>query len=255
VQAVALPPALELPAGQSEQARSAAAEPGCAADTTEPAAHVVHAVHEEAPAAEKEPAAHGMHALAPSAAYVPAAHGLHATSLVGVPGVEGQLPGAHVLKGVQAEAPEAAAKPPTHAVQAAPLPGEAVPAAQRALTVSEEAVQGAVTPLPGGLDEHAMQADCPATDAKVWPATHAVQLEAPAAADEPTAHSERTVFALAEHALTSAEPLAGAVHAAHEVEPAAAAKVPPAHGLQAGCSVKFANVPGAQSRAMPSPAQ
>ena len=53
VQAVAVPPALELPAAQSVQPRSAVAEPGCAAETTEPAAHVVQAVHEAAPAAEK----------------------------------------------------------------------------------------------------------------------------------------------------------------------------------------------------------
>jgi hypothetical protein len=65
---VAAPTALELPAAQSVQTRSAVAEPGCAAETMEPAAHVVHAAHEVAPAAENEPLAHAEHEVAPSAA-------------------------------------------------------------------------------------------------------------------------------------------------------------------------------------------
>ena len=67
VQEVALP-TFELPAGQSVQARSAVAEPGCAAEVTEPAAHVVQGWHAVAPgAAEKLAAGQAAQAAAPSA--------------------------------------------------------------------------------------------------------------------------------------------------------------------------------------------
>lgn len=110
VQEVALPPAFELPAGQSVQARSAVAEPGCAAEATEPAAHVVQGWHAVAPgAAEKLAAGQAAQAAAPSAPYVPAGHALHTTSPVGEPGVEGHEPAGHLEKGTQAPAPALAA--------------------------------------------------------------------------------------------------------------------------------------------------
>lgn len=124
-------------------------------------------MHEVAPAAgAKEPAAHAVHALAPSAENEPAAQGLQTVSAVAVPGVEAKEPGGHTVKGVQAAVPALVEKEPdAQGRHAAPPPGENLPGAQGEETVLEVAVQAAETPLPGGLDEQAMHADWPDTDA------------------------------------------------------------------------------------------
>ena len=122
-----------------------------------------------------------------------------------MPGVETALPAGQAEKGVQAAAPALAENEPAahgrHAAAAVP-PGEYVPAGQAAHTVLDAVVQADATTLPAAHGVQLTHADWPALGAYVLPATQAVQLVAPEAADVPAGQIAKTALALAEQALT-----------------------------------------------------